>query len=192
VNQIASIALEDDQVEITQVPGSSHAFVQFAVAPGGGTLVASTELSGHLMVFDLAVPARPRLLKSVEVGAMAFDPAFTPDGRFVYVPVKSRNEVAVIETAGWTVVDHITDPSFAQPHQVVFSADGALAFVTNNNKSDHMADPAMGGGGAGHEMHAASPSDKGSLVVVDTKTRKVVKAIELGKNLTGMNTRARR
>ncbi len=180
VNQIASIALADEKVSIVDVTGPPHSFVQFAVSPDTRTLVAATEVSGQLLVFDLAVPARPVLKASIALGKMVFDPVFTPDGKFVWVPVKMANEIAIIDTATWSVVARVTDPSFVQPHQVVFSPDGRTAFVTNNNKMDHMADPAH----AGHEM----PGMDGvaSLSVVDGATRKVTKALPLGKNLTGM------
>jgi DNA-binding beta-propeller fold protein YncE len=189
VNQLASIALEDDKVELVRIDGPTHSLVQFAVSPDGNTLVASTDVSGLLLVFDLANPARPLLRKSIQVGAMAFDPAFSPDGSLVYVPVKSRSVVAVIETSGWTVKSEISDPAFRQPHQIVFSADGAFAFVSNNNKLDHMADPSM----AGHDMAGMAGAGDGaaSLAVVDTRTLRVVRSIPLGKNLTGMGTRAR-
>ena len=87
--------------------------------------------------------------------------------------MKSTNDVAVIDTATWTVKSRIADAAFAQPHQIVFSADGATAFVTNNNKMDHMADPAH----AGHAMPAGRPAGRPSLVVIDTKTGRVVKAL---------------
>ena len=148
VNQIASIALADDRVEIINVPGPTHSLVQFALSPDAKTLVGSTEISGQLLVFSLDEPAKPRLVKSVDVGKMAFDPVFAPDGRSVWVPVKATNEIAVVSTADWTVTARITDASFKQPHQIVFSPDGRTAFVTNNNKMDHMADPAH----AGHAM----------------------------------------
>ena len=51
---------------------------------------------------------------------------------------------------------------------------------------DHMADPAH----AGHAMPGAADA-AASLVVIDTKTGRVVKSIELGRNLTGMGTRPR-
>jgi DNA-binding beta-propeller fold protein YncE len=136
------------------------------------------------MVFNLSTPGRPALERSIPLGKMVFDPVFTPDGRFVWVPVKMANEIAIIETATWTVVTRMTDPAFRQPHQVVFSADGRSAFVTNNNKMDHMADPAH----AGHEMPGQGDA---SLVVIDTASRKVDKVIPLGKNLTGMGRRGR-
>ena len=186
VNQIASISLADQRVEIVPVTGATHSFVQFALAPDGKTLVGSTEVSGQLLVFDLAQPAKPALVKSIPVGTMAFDPTYSADGAVVYVPVKSTNEVVVIDAATWTVKTRIKDAAFQQPHQVVLSRDGSTAFVTNNNKMDHMADPAH----AGHAMPAAG-GGAASLVVVDTKTGRVVKAIELGRNLTGMGTRPR-
>ena len=187
VNQMASIALADDKVELLPVAGPTHSLVQFTISPDRRTLVGSTDVSGQLLVFSLASAAKPALVKALDVGRMAFDPAFTPDGKFVWVPVKSANEIAVIDTASWAVVARITDVAFKQPHQIVFSPDGATAFVTNNNKMDHMADPAM----AGRAMPGMT-AGRASLVVVDVRTRKVEKAIELGMNLTGMGSRTGR
>lgn len=180
VNQLAAISLADEKVSLVEVAGPTHAFVQFAVSPDRKTLVSSTEVSGQLLVFDLAAPAAPVLKSSIPLGKMVFDPVFTPDGKFVWVPVKMSNEIAIIETATWSVVARVTDPSFMQPHQVVFSPDGRTAFVTNNNKMDHMADPAH----AGHVMPGADGT--AALSVVDVATRKVTKTVPLGKNLTGM------
>lgn len=180
VNQLASISLADERVNLIDVAGPTHAFVQFAVSPDKKTLVGSTEVSGQLLVFDLASPAKPALKASIPLGKMVFDPVFTPDGRFVWVPVKMSNEIAVIDASSWKEVARITDKSFMQPHQVVFSADGRTAFVTNNNKMDHMADPAH----AGHAMPGMDGT--AALSVVDVATRKVTKSLPLGKNLTGM------
>lgn len=181
VNQIASVGFAKDTVDLMDVAGATHSFVQFAVSPDGRTLVGSTDVSGQLLVFSLAAPQKPSLLKAIDVGKMAFDPVFTPDGRLVWVPVKSSNEIVIVDTASWTVTGRIRDDGFKQPHQIVFSRDGATAFVTNNNKMDHMADPAH----AGHEMAPA----KAALAIVDVRSQKVVKTIELGLNLTGMGRR---
>ncbi len=186
VNQIASIALADLRVGITSLPGAIHSLVQFTVSPDGKSLVASTETTGQVLVFDIAAPASPKLVKSIPVGAMAFDPVFTPDGKFVWVPVKATNQLVVLDTATWAEVGRVSDANLQQPQQVVFSRDGAMAFVTNNNKMDHMADPAM----AGHTMPGMDGT--GALVIVNARTRVVEKAIPLGKNLTGMGIRAAR
>jgi DNA-binding beta-propeller fold protein YncE len=189
VNQLAAIDLKTEKVELTDIEGAPHSLVQYALSPDGRTLVASTELTGRLLIFDLADPAKPRLVKSIATGAMAFDPVYAPDGKSVWVPAKGANEVVVVETENWSVAQRIRHDALRQPHQIIFSADGRTAFVTNNNKSDHMANPAA----AGHEAHApASPTGVGSLVVIDAVSRSVVKAIPLGKNLTGIGTRARR
>ena len=180
VNQLAAISLADEKVTLVDVTGPTHAFVQFAVSPDRKTLVSSTEVSGQLLVFDLATPAKPALKASLPLGKMVFDPVFTPDGKFVWVPVKMSNEIAVIDAGSWKEVARIKDPSFMQPHQVVFSADGRTAFVTNNNKMDHMADPAH----AGHAMPGMDGT--AALSVIDVATRKVTKTLPLGKNLTGM------
>ncbi|MGE5834258.1 MAG: YncE family protein [Acidobacteriota bacterium] len=185
VNQIATVELSQDKVEVLPIAGPTHSLVQFTISPDRKTLLGSTDVSGQLLVFSLAQPAKPALVKSIDVGKMAFDPVFTPDGKFAWVPVKSSNEVVVIDAASWKEVARITGEPFKQPHQVVFSADGATAFVTNNNKMDHMADPAH----ADHVMPAGDGT--ASLAVVDVKTRRVEKAIPLGKNLTGMGARAR-
>jgi DNA-binding beta-propeller fold protein YncE len=184
VNQIASIHLDSQRVEIVPVPGPTHSLVQFALSPDQSTMVVSAEISGQLIVFDLKAPAKPRPIATVDVGKMAFDPVFTPDGRFVYVPVKSTNEIVVIDVSTAKVARRISDPSFKEPHQIVFSPDGSTAFITNNNKMDHMADPAH----AGHAMPAAG-GGPAALSVLDVASGKVVAAIELGRNLTGMGRR---
>ncbi|HEX5068825.1 MAG TPA: hypothetical protein VFV78_01315 [Vicinamibacterales bacterium] len=185
VNQVASIALADQKVNVVNVAGPTHSLVQFTTTRDGKTLVASADVSGSVLVFDLSKPAAPALVKTINVGKMAFDPVYTPDEKFVWVPVKSSNELVILDAHAWTEVGRVADPNLKQPQQIVFSADGVSAFVTNNNKMDHMADPS----GAPHTMPGMD--ETASLVVVNTKTRKVEKAIPLGKNLTGMGTRSR-
>ncbi len=179
-NQIASVNLMTERVALVNVAGPTHSFVQFAVSPDGRTLVGSTEVSGQLLVFDITTPATPVFKSAIPLGKMAFDPVFTPDGRFVWVPVKMDNEIAVVDTATWQVTRRIKADAFKQPHQVIFSPDGRLAFVTNNNKMDHMADPAH----AGHQM----PGGDGPapLVTIDVATGNAIGLVMLGKNLTGM------
>ena len=187
VNQIASIAFADDRVEVTNVAGPTHSLVQFAATRDGKTLVATAEMSGQLLVFDLAAAgagrassrrstsARWRSIRrsrrtKVRLGAgeeheRARDPRRRRPG-----PRSAR----------------IKDDNLKQPQQIVFSPDGATAFVTNNNKMDHMADPAHAG-----PRHARLD---GMAALVDRQRRRraqVEKAIPLGKNLTGMGTRAR-
>jgi DNA-binding beta-propeller fold protein YncE len=183
-NQLAAIDMASGEASLTTIEGPPHAFVQFALSPDESTLVAATELTGRLLVFDLADPANPALVASVEVGAMAFDPVFAPDGRSVWVPVKGENQVAIVDAGSWEITGRVEGDGIRQPHAIVFSSDGRRAFVTNNSKADHMADPAHAGH-AGGEAGDAKPM-KGNVTVLDTRTMEVEKVIELGANVTGM------
>ena len=151
-------------------------------------LVATGDVSGQVLVFDMSAPASPKLIKTIDVGKMAFDPVFTP-GRAVRLGAGEEHERDRHHRCGQmaTRVARIKDANFKQPQQIVFSPDGATAFVTNNNKMDHMADPGDGG-----PRHAGMDAHRRRSSSSTSKTRKVEKAIPLGKNLTGMGTRARR
>ncbi|MEX2466331.1 MAG: YncE family protein [Gemmatimonadota bacterium] len=182
VNQIAAIELESEDVTLTDLDGPPHALVQFAMSDDGRWLVAATELSGRLLVFDLTDAARPRQVASLELGPMVFDPAFTPDGSSVWVPVKGANEVVVVRTSDWTVERRIDAESFLQPHQILFTPDGARAFVSSNNKDDHMAGMAEHGD---HAQHGA-PEGTGNVTVLNARTFEVLTVLDLGRNVTGM------
>ena len=119
---------------------------------------------------------------------MAFDPVFTPDEKFVWVPVKSTNEIVVVDDGRLDGSRaHQGREASSSRSRSCFPPTARTAFVTNNNKMDHMADPAHAG-----PRHAGHRTRTASLVVVDAKTRKVEKAIPLGKNLTGMGRRSHR
>ena len=89
------------------------------------------------------------------------------------------------DTTTWTEDGAHQGQNFKQPQQVVFFADGSTAFVTTTTRWIH-----GGSAMAGHAMPGMDGT--ASLVVVNVKTRKIEKAIPLGKNLTGMGTRARK
>src|SRR5918998_4014485 len=71
-NQIASVGVEEQEVELIDVPGPAHGFVQAAVSPDGRWLAVTAELTDQLMIFDLSQPRTPRLSKTLSV----------PDGPF--------------------------------------------------------------------------------------------------------------
>lgn len=194
-NQMAAVDVADDVLELIDLEGPQHALMQFAISPDGATLVASAELSGRLLVFDLSDPLRPVLRHSIEVDAQPFDPLFTRDGAWVYVPAKAADTVTVIDASSWSVVEVIEHEALVEPHGTVNSPDGRLLFVSSNN---------VGGGGhdmhaAGHQAVAAEPEHethadprlerRGSVVVFDTVTHQVVGVIAAGRNTTGLGAR---
>jgi DNA-binding beta-propeller fold protein YncE len=150
-----------------------HTLVDFAIAPDGRTMVAGGELSGELLVFDLADPAAPRLVRTVALGGAPWHAAFTTDGRWVYVPLHLANAVAVVDVTTWQVAARIEGRGLAQPHAAVASPDGRTVFVSNNN--------------TGGEYVPEGPDPKaGTVVVIDVATREIVEVIEVGPNATGM------
>ena len=155
-----------------------HTLVEFAIAPDSRTMVAAGELSGQLLVFDLAEPAAPRLLRTVSLGGAPWHPAFTPDGRRVYVPLHRENAVAVVDAASWEVVARIEGRGLAQPHQAVPSPDGRLVFVSNHNTS-------------GQYVSEGGETDPGTVVVIDAAANAIVDVIEVGPNATGMDVAPR-
>ena len=186
VNQMAVVDAAEENAVLVDVAGpAQHALMQFALSPDGGTLVASGELSGQLLVFDVSDPRGPQQTGSVAVGRQPFDPIFSPDGRFVWVPAKADDKVVVVDASTWTVAAEIEHEGFAQPHGIAFSPDGRYVFVSNNNKVDE------------HAMHgAAAPpaqpqSGAGRVVVIDAGSREVVKVIPVGRNATGIGIRVR-
>lgn len=150
-----------------------HTLVDFAVSPDGTTMVGTGEMSGKLLVFDLADPARPRITREMEIGPRPWHPVYSPDGTEVWVPSKANNSVTVVRTADWTVRDVIEGEGLAEPHGAVFSADGRWVFVSNSDtKNEH-------------------PGEGGTVVVIDAGSREIVKVIPVRRNATGIGTRAR-
>ena len=97
--------------------------VQFALSPNRQRLVATTQLTGKLLVFDATLPELP-LLTEVDVGTQPWHPTFLPDGSRVFFGAKDDDAVIVVETEGWTVVDRITGPGIVEPHGSAVTADG--------------------------------------------------------------------
>jgi YVTN family beta-propeller protein len=192
-NRIAVIDPAAGDVSLIEVPGpdpalhgahadsaaghamAAHTLVEFAMAPDGRTMVTGGELSGDLLVFDLADPAAPRLVETIPLGGSPWHPAFAPDGRTVWVPLHRANAVAVVDASTWEVVARIEGRGLAQPHQVVPSPDGATVFVSNNNTG-------------GEYVPVGNEPEAGTVVVIDARTRAIVEVLEVGPNATGMDT----
>ena len=191
-NRIGVIDLDSGDVELIDLPqpatidtaGMEHAehagmtphtLVEFAISPDHRWMVAGGQISGVLMVFDLADPAAPQLVQRVQIGGAPWHPAFTPDGRYVYVPLNRANQVAVVDTGTWEVVDRIEGRGIAEPHGAAPSPDGRWMFISNNNLE-------------GTYVATGPDSAVGTVTVVDTDTREIVEVIEVGPYATGLET----
>jgi hypothetical protein len=191
-NRMAVIDLDSEDVTLVDLPEPAardtadmehaahqgmtpHTLVEFALAPDGSTMVAGGQISGELIVFDLSDPAAPRIVQRVQIGGAPWHPAFTPDGRWVYVPLNRGNQIAVVDARTWSVAERIEGRGIAEPHAAVPSPDGRFMFVSNNNLQG---------------TYEASGSDAaaGTVVVIDVETHEIVEVIEVGPNATGLDT----
>ncbi|MEE3274379.1 MAG: YncE family protein, partial [Acidobacteriota bacterium] len=133
VNQVASVSPEEDDLEIINVTGDTHTFVQFAVSPDGSTLVTGGQVSGQVMVFDLTDSRIPKLVTSLQIGGQPWHPVYSPDGKFVYFPQRTSNSVAVVDSQTWELVASIEGNGLAEPHGSAISADGGTLWVSGRN-----------------------------------------------------------
>jgi YVTN family beta-propeller protein len=182
-NQIAVYDAKREHVGIVDVPGgdTSQVLVQLAVSPDGRTLVATAQITGKLLVFDLADPVKPRLVHSVNTGDWPWLVSFTPDGKEVWVPNQRSNDVTVIDAKQWSVATTVKG-DFAQPDGIGISRDGHLVFVANHNTSN-----VMNMGGINMAMPAAgSTAAPGRVIVIDARKREVVKRIDTAPDGAGL------
>jgi YVTN family beta-propeller protein len=179
VNQLGAVGLRDGSVRLVDVPGPPRAFVQVAVSPDGRWLVLTGQLSGELLVFDLSDPAVPRLELTVETAAGAFEPAFTRDGRFVYVTNLDADSVSVVDATTWQEVAQLGGEGFEQPHGLATSPDGRFVYVGNRHQL-----------GGAHDHVGGQPTGTGTVAVICASTREVLGMLAVGHYAAGMSTQA--
>lgn len=182
-NQIAVYDASRERVGIVEVPGgdTSQVIVQLAVSPDGRTLVATSQLTGKLLVFDLADAARPKLVQRVATGDWPWLVTFTPDGAEVWVPNQRSNDVTVVDAKHWSVITTVKG-DFAQPDGIAITGDGRLVFVANHNTSHVMT---MGGISMAMPMPGMTAAP-GRVIVIDARRRAVVKRIDTAPDGAGL------
>ncbi len=180
-NSIATVDMTTGDVALHRLDGPVHTLVQFALSPDGNTLIATGQMTGKLLIFDASNPPELPLLASLDVGAEPWHPVFSPDGRFAYFANKRDNNVAVVDVPNREVVAHIEGPGLAEPHGAALSPDGRYLFVSSNN---------LKGGYTPRYPFVDTPAP-GTVTVIDTATRAIVRVLEIGPYGSGMGTAAR-
>jgi len=176
-NQIASVGADEQDVELIEVPGPAHGFVQTAVSPDGRWLAVTAELTDQLMIFDLSDPRKPRLSRTVALPDGPFEPVFTGDGRWIFVTCLSANRVAVVDAAAWKVAAVLEHRAFAQPHGVALSPDGQHVFVSNRHQR-----------GGVHEHSGGKPTGTGTVVAFCAASRTPEQVLTVGNYAAGMGS----
>ena len=175
-NSIAVVDGESGDPELASVDGPPHTLVQFALSPDRAHLVATTQLTGKLLVFDAASPDLA-LVAEVDVGTQPWHPVFAPDGAHVYFGAKDDDEIVEVETAGWTVTRRLGGEGIVEPHGAAVTADGRYLFVSNRNLKGTYTPMA----------EVENNADVGTVVKVDLETFEVVKVIEVGAYPAGIS-----
>lgn len=178
VNQLAAVNVAGPDVDIHDIPGPHHSLVQFAVAPDGQTVIAGGEMSGQLLFFDLADPLSPTVSRAIDLGGAPWHPVITPAGAYAYVPRKNADAVSVVGMASRSEEAVITGEGLAEPHGSAIRSDGRYVYVSNNNL--------RGGYTPRYNLGGDPP---GTVVVIDTATREIVKVLEVENYPTGIGTR---
>lgn len=181
-NQLMALNMADtEETELTRVDGPTHTFVQFAVSPGGGTMIATGQVSGRVLVFDLSAPTAPTVTDTIAVEAEPWHPVFSADGRYVYFGNKRADAVTVLNMETREVEAVIEGDGIVQPHGAALSPDGRFLYVSSNNLPQ---------GGA--QASPAEAEEPGTIAVIDTETHAIEQVIAVGEYPTGIGTAAAR
>jgi DNA-binding beta-propeller fold protein YncE len=174
-NTIVALDAETYEATLTDLGGRVHTLVQFARSPDGSSLSAGGQLSGTFIRFDATAPPAVTVSDSLSLGGMPWHPVFGPDG-LLFVPNKGMNSVAVVEVSLPEVVTVIRGKGLAQPHGSAVSSDGRHVYVSNNNMNMSYVPR--------HDLGDNHMS--GTVVVIDTAARQIVKVLEVENGTTGV------
>ena len=181
VNQIASIELASDELELSTLDGPPHVFVQFAISPDGNTMVAAAQLTAKLLVFDITNPMSPELEDIIDVNAAPWHPTYSPDGHFVYFGNLGDNTITVVDMAVRRPAGLITGNGVAEPHGSALSPDGSRLYVSNRNVR----------GAYTPRYDLGDNANSGTVIVINTETHAIEKVIEVEGYAAGVGTRTR-
>ncbi len=179
-NTLVVVDSETGEAELTRLDSTDpHVLVQFAISPDGNTLVATAQLTGRLLVFDVSEAPDIRLVREIPVEAEPWHPSYSPDGRWVWFGNMGANAVTVVDASDWSISAVIRDEGLAEPHGSVISPDGRRVYISNRNLRgagmDHSTDVP-----GGHEM------PPGKVVVIDAQERRVLQVIDVAPYAAGL------
>ncbi|MFV1986972.1 MAG: beta-propeller fold lactonase family protein [Gemmatimonadota bacterium] len=179
VNQIAMIDPLEETVEIETLGDERpHTFIGLAISPDGRWMVATTELTSKVFVFDLSLLPDMAPVDSIDVNRAPWHPVFTPDGRSVYVGNNWGNTITVIDMDARAVKAVIEGEGIAQPHGSAVSPDGRYAYISNRNL-EMPAGHSKAGQRYTPRYDLGDNATAGTVVVIDTGTNEIVKIIEV-------------
>ncbi len=184
VNQIAVLDAESLDIELVPVPGMHHSLVQFAIAPGGQSMIVGGHMSGDVLLIDLAEPMQPKVTRALPLGGGPWHPSFLPGGDRVVFPAKMANAVAILDAADGSEIATISGPGVAEPHGSATRPDGRYIYVSSNNLNAAFTPRYHETTPEGDET--PNKTRNGSVAVIDANTFDIVKVIEVEQYPTGI------
>ncbi|MFQ5690564.1 MAG: YncE family protein, partial [Gemmatimonadota bacterium] len=173
-NRMVILDATEEEGEIASLQGPFQVLVQFAVSPDGRWLVGTGQITGRLIAFDISEPGAPRVARTVQVGEAPWHPVFGREGRYVYVPNQADNSVSVVDATTWEVAAVVEGEGLAEPHGSAVSPDGRFVYISNHNLK--------------REYAPAGSPGRGDVVVIDARTRRIVKVIDVPPYASGIGT----
>lgn len=181
VDQMASLNTETLDIEVHELPAGDahhHMPMQFEIAPDERTMIVGGEMSGRLLFYDISERMEPTVTESINLGGSPWNPTYTPDGRYAYVPLKRADAVAVVDVDAREQTARVEGAGVSEPDGAATRPDGRFVYVTNSNLD-----------GAYSPRHDDGGGPNGTVVVIDTSTNEIVKVLEVEENPTGIGTR---
>jgi YVTN family beta-propeller protein len=174
-NEIANVNGATGDVALTQVPGDMmHMFVGLSMSPDGSRLVATTQMTDKVFIYDASVPGKLTLLRTLDSPGWPWDQAWTADGSEFWFGNQKANTVTVVNARTLEISDVIRGSGLAEPHGIAVSPDQKYVFVSNHNLQGV------------YTPTTPRPGGTGTVVVIDRKTHKIVKIIETDHDAVGM------
>jgi|GEM_PF-234166 len=183
-----------------RVDGTRTPLMHYAVAPDGRTAAITGQFSDLLYLLDITDPTAPTVRAAVPVGREPWYPAFSADGRHVYVPDHRGNTLSVVDAQAGTLWRTVRDPRFAMPHGAAATPDGRYVFITNSNlpHTDGGTPQADASEAAPVAYQPRFPFDRngdgqvdnlrtGHVAVLDANTLEVVRIVEVEEFPSGLS-----
>ncbi len=180
-NQLMAVRMDASaSTNLVRVGGATQTFVQFAISPDGTTMVATGQVSGQALVFDLSDPANPTVTDTIAVNAQPWHPVFAPDGQRVYFGNKQAHTITTLNMETRRVERVVKGTGLAEPHGAALSPDGRYLYVSNNNRDGTYQPPQM----------SSVSNPPGTVTVINTETGTIDTVIPVGSYPTGIGTHA--
>ena len=186
-NRVATFKNESGDMIFDEIEGDRpHVFIGFTISPDGKTMVGTSEVTSKAFVFDLTGQESVVLTDTIGVLRAPWHPVYTADGKWVYFGNNWTNTITILDMEKHQVAKVIEGVNgLAQPHGSATSPDGRYVYISNRNmampeghsKQDHVYHPRYDFGDNAHI---------GTVLVIDTTTREIIKIIETEEYASGL------